>query len=68
MFGKLRIKTRLISGFGIIIAIALIVGITGYSSLNKVMSGSYFQSQVLILEKHLDDILIHQEKFRQTGG
>ncbi|MCG8687001.1 MAG: methyl-accepting chemotaxis protein [Desulfobacterales bacterium] len=68
MFGKLRIKTRLISGFGIIIAIALIVGITGYSSLNKVMSVSYFQSQVLILEKHLDDILIHQEKFRQTGG
>ena len=68
MFGKLNIRARLIGGFGIIIAIALVVGITGYYSLNKVMSVSRFQSQVLTLEKHLDEILISQEKYRQSGS
>ncbi len=68
MFGKLRIKTRLIGGFAAIISIALVVGITGYYSLNKVMKVAGFETRILETKNHLDELLIHQEKYIQTGN
>lgn len=68
MVKKLRIKTKLISGFSITIVIALAIGITGWYALNRVMAVSAIQSRILEMEKGLENILIHQEKYKQAGN
>ncbi|WP_022666731.1 methyl-accepting chemotaxis protein [Desulfospira joergensenii] len=68
MFKNLRIRTKLIGGVGAILSIAVIVGITGFYSLNRVMTVVHLHSKVLGIEKGMENILIHQEKYRRTGN
>ncbi|MCG8636813.1 MAG: methyl-accepting chemotaxis protein [Desulfobacterales bacterium] len=68
MFKNLRIRTKLIGGFGLTIVITLAIGITGWYALNKVMNVATVQSEILEMEKGLENILIYQEKYKQTGN
>ncbi len=68
MFNRIKIKTRLIGGFAVILIITVVIGLTGYFSLNRVMEISHRQARVATVEKNLEKVLVHQEKYLQTGN
>lgn len=67
MLKNIMIKTKLISGIAVLLAIIIIVGITGYLSLGNVAEVSHFETKILNLENQFKNVLTTQEKYKQSA-
>ncbi len=67
MLSKIGLKTKLIGGFSLVLFIAVVVGITGYKSLNKVIRDTDIDVIGMGLEMELEKVLTLQEKYKHSG-